>query len=1106
MSGDLRPTRYAHCEGHTDVCFSDDGRSLITCGEDGEVRVFQGLDDDDCLTHIVGDRAHALSYKFPDIVVGCDYNCIQYFNAETGNPGSIIARFTSHPTCLDVHEHLIAAGGSDMIVCVHNTTDSTDTVLEGHTSSILSVSLDPKGDYVASSSCDGSVKIWFLASNSCVKTLPDLHPRSNRFAASTTLCRMAFTPSGSHLLVPTAQKVDVYSRETWLLERHLKLDDAQDLLSIVTVSKCGGLVGAATTTGVIAVFDFKTGSRLFSAQHPKKVAITALVWNPDIKTKKELAFTDCQGQLGTLTNITSSIKAGPRDHVADQSNVFPPPEVDAALDDIMDQINGTDDEGDMLHGAEEENDISLAKIKSQMGFADDEHGTFIGLPTQEENAPPTRSSSPPPPAPVAPASVPQLQRCFTPSMTPEHHAQRYMVWNSVGIVKQYNLEEDCSIGVEFHDSSLHHSLHLPNSHSGYSIAALSHQALVLAAEASADSPSRVWVQLLLASSAVGSQDWNVELPDGEDCIAVTCSNKIVCIASDKRIVRVHSIGGMSLDVLCVPGALVCMASHEHHLMLLYHAATAGSDGDQQMQMMVLNTERPSSRDQIVTHKASLGISVALCPRSFVSWAGFSDEGTPVVVDSAGFVRMLHSRYRHTWTIILSTKALVLGHSDHHFVLGVSESEGKVRSVLCRGSRYPPLVPPPYVSLNDFKVPLLDAASEKGELEASLLQYDLQANSLLDKQDQLEEAEILLQTTLIKLFALACRSGREVRALDVCRLMSERSLQSAIKYSAKLGRSLLAESINGLYEQRRTCASQRSVRSQHVIHDSYLEDTSTAVNESSVMDESSTFVSSIASEGDSIVEPTPCNIGNPLLAVATRRSRHDISLDSTISASVANPFRKVVAGVAAQAEPRAGKKAFDSLDDYRHVEPSTNPIRRPVLRKKGKAERKPTETNKKELLQSVLSSKFTQSISGSGKENQSSEIQLVEEKEETRIINETKDSTGLRGSPMFKSTSAMYLWWADNEHLVEEQLSGPCDFRKLIPIAALLFKDLPNEVKEKYKKMANDNSTKIEGITLVSSKRKRPDPSDDSLPNQEPKKLKPSSAVDKLAAFAFKSAS
>lgn len=57
----------------------------------------------------------------------------------------------------------------------------------------------------------------------------------------------------------------------------------------------------------------------------------------------------------------------------------------------------------------------------------------------------------------------------------------------MGVVKQYNTEEDCSIGVDFHDSSLHHSIHVANGQQpGYSMAALSDQVFVLAAQSSGD--------------------------------------------------------------------------------------------------------------------------------------------------------------------------------------------------------------------------------------------------------------------------------------------------------------------------------------------------------------------------------------------------------------------------------------------------------------------------------------------------------------------------------------------------------------------------------------------------------------------------------------------
>ena len=59
------------------------------------------------------------------------------------------------------------------------------------------------------------------------------------------------------------------------------------------------------------------------------------------------------------------------------------------------------------------------------------------------------------------------------------------LWNSVGIIRQYNTEEESSVDVEFHNTSTHHALHINNS-AGFSLAALSEQVVALATEADED--------------------------------------------------------------------------------------------------------------------------------------------------------------------------------------------------------------------------------------------------------------------------------------------------------------------------------------------------------------------------------------------------------------------------------------------------------------------------------------------------------------------------------------------------------------------------------------------------------------------------------------------
>ena len=61
------------------------------------------------------------------------------------------------------------------------------------------------------------------------------------------------------------------------------------------------------------------------------------------------------------------------------------------------------------------------------------------------------------------------------------------MWNSVGIIRQYNTDQENSIDVEFHDTSVHHALHI-NNNPNYTMAALSVEALVLATEGESDSP------------------------------------------------------------------------------------------------------------------------------------------------------------------------------------------------------------------------------------------------------------------------------------------------------------------------------------------------------------------------------------------------------------------------------------------------------------------------------------------------------------------------------------------------------------------------------------------------------------------------------------------
>lgn len=78
------------------------------------------------------------------------------------------------------------------------------------------------GEYLASSSCDGTVKVWQLGTSSVISVSWNLVPNSNSFSASPTLCRMAWLPSGAAVCVPTGSTVHLYGRDDWQLMYQLK--------------------------------------------------------------------------------------------------------------------------------------------------------------------------------------------------------------------------------------------------------------------------------------------------------------------------------------------------------------------------------------------------------------------------------------------------------------------------------------------------------------------------------------------------------------------------------------------------------------------------------------------------------------------------------------------------------------------------------------------------------------------------------------------------------------------------------------------------------------------------------------------------------------------
>lgn len=112
---------------------------------------------------------------------------------------------------------------SDMEIAVVNKSDKNFLVkLVGHGGPITGVALDPLGTYLASSSCDGSVKIWDIQLGKEEKSINDVFPKCNDFFRALILGRPSWeNVTGKFLAIPKGKEVAIYSRGSWELEKCL---------------------------------------------------------------------------------------------------------------------------------------------------------------------------------------------------------------------------------------------------------------------------------------------------------------------------------------------------------------------------------------------------------------------------------------------------------------------------------------------------------------------------------------------------------------------------------------------------------------------------------------------------------------------------------------------------------------------------------------------------------------------------------------------------------------------------------------------------------------------------------------------------------------------
>ena len=745
-----KPTRYAHPEGHTDVCyFTGEKKGLVTCGSDGDVRSWLNLMDDDPAASCVSEQAISVISKNGKIFVGNDNNTVQILNYPDLEKEGIVTRFSAPVSALATTKDssMIVSGGCDMRIQITDINTSDNVELLGHEAPILGLSLDPKEEFVASSSADGSIRVWNIKEKRVANIWNNIVPKCNSFFTAKTYCVPSFqSKDGSSLAYPYMKDVVVVERSTWKELFRLKCINIKSEVNICKFSECGTLLAASSVYGEIIVWNVETKVLVGYTEHQQNTKITALSWNID--QPDEIAFCDSLGQLGCVDVIVCD----------------PPP----SNEEERLESNGDINDDNILPDEDQDGEdvISLNKIKASVDAEDDENSHSDARSEKSQHD-----------ANVFAPEI-HLQPPFQPGSSPVHLLSRFMVWNDTGMVRCFTSEDgdESSIEVEFHDVTIHRSMHI-NNYLRHTIAALSPQALALNCPSNSDTRSKL-VVIALQGWGSGNKEWSLDLPEGEEGQSIAAGDNFVALSTSRRNLRIFTVGGTQREIVALPGPVVAMNGLGNALIVAYHNGI-GASGDQSMSLLWIQIRGTALYNRTMP--------LPLSPSSELMWLGLSDLGSPITMDTDDVINV-YSKKSSLWRVASDMNEQSKGKADHYFIIGISEQQSIARCVLCKGSHYPPTTPRPVITEVSLLPPLCEFESEKSGKEIKLWKLG---------SDPSEENEAVLS-----LIALACRSNLEYRAVELCEeIASEKVIELAIKYARRINRVALSNKLESIADTK-----------------------------------------------------------------------------------------------------------------------------------------------------------------------------------------------------------------------------------------------------------------------------------------------------------------
>lgn len=740
------PLRYAHEEGHTDICYSEDGSKYITCGSDGDIRIWSQDLQNDPVHVCVGECALAIRQKGTKCYIATSSNDVQVIKFPDGDREEILDRFVAPVNNIAISQDstLIALAGEEMVVTLVKYTngEKQTQVFNELSGPCLSVAISPDSAFLAAAAGDQMLRIWNIQENSPIKEIK-CFPKVNSFANAKILCKIDFDPvNGEYLAYPFEASVILLNTKDWSEEIKLTCDKVSNPFSIVQFSSCGKYLAASSIVGDFVVWEISSESVHDFSKHPNNKNVCAFMWHPKGIFNGQIVYTDTEGQLGVINNIIGEKETNEIKEVEDNDN-----EVD--FGDIQFEDDNEDDD---------ENVISIEKLKKQF-----EEEPEVNSIAENSRSPTPRAKTP---------EIP-LQEPFMPSSSPAHCDPRYLCWNDVGIIRSYgHINDDDnggkSIEIDFHDTMFHSSMMMQN-FQDYTMGSVSKSVLVVA---NAN-------QINVIPLSLRSKEWNLNMKSLEEIVCIASSDELVCVGLSNYLIRVCGCYGMQRAIFSVPGPLVSMAAFKNMILVAYHGG-AVRNSDQVICFKLIKLEGTALMGQ--------DLGSTLGPESSLLWLGFTDYGSPSAMDSLGMLHIFPLK-ANIWIPFCDTTKHRKGLSDSFFITSISETSQSLIGIKCKASTYPPVVPRPTMCEIPLEPPFAEMTTDKSLIESNLFTWN--TLYITNTEKQIKEAAL-------KLFALACKADFDQRGLEIMEILANVQIVNlGIKYASKLDKKKLVEKLNSL---------------------------------------------------------------------------------------------------------------------------------------------------------------------------------------------------------------------------------------------------------------------------------------------------------------------